>query len=120
MPTHSPLVSIIRPTFNHEKYIGPCIESLLKQSYQNWELIAIDDGSTDRTAEIIRGFVDPRIRYVHQENKGVEALAHTYNHALTICNGELIAILEGDDLWPPGKLSALTPAFSDGDFVLGY
>ena len=90
-----PLISIITPTYNHEKFIGPCIESVLKQAYQNWEQIVIDDGSTDRTAEVVRGFADPRIRYVHQENKGLEALAHTYNLALSICNGEFIAILVG-------------------------
>lgn len=118
--TFLPLVSIITPTFNHEKYIGPCIESILRQTYQNWELVIIDDGSTDRTAEIIRGFADPRIRYVHQENQGIEALAHTYNRALSLCRGEFIAILEGDDLWPPEKLSTLVPAFADPDIVLAY
>jgi glycosyltransferase involved in cell wall biosynthesis len=116
----SPLVSIITPTFNHERYIGPCIESVLKQTYQNWEQVVIDDGSTDGTAEIARGFADPRIRYEHQENAGIEALAHTYNRALGMSNGELIAILEGDDLWPPEKLSTLVPAFPDQSVVLAY
>jgi glycosyltransferase involved in cell wall biosynthesis len=116
----SPLVSIITPTFNHERYIGPCIESVLKQTYQNWEQIVIDDGSTDRTAEIAHGFADPRIRYVHQENAGIEALAHTYNRALGLCTGELIAVLEGDDMWPAQKLAMLVPAFVDQDVVLAY
>lgn len=115
-----PLVSIITPTFNHEKFIGPCIESVLKQSYQNWEQIVIDDGSTDRTAQIIRTFADQRVRYVHQENKGIEALPHTYNRALSLCKGKLVAILEGDDAWPKGKLSTLVRAFDDEDVVLAY
>jgi glycosyltransferase involved in cell wall biosynthesis len=115
-----PLVSIITPTFNHEKLIGPCIEGVLKQTYQNWEQIIIDDGSTDRTAQIIHTFADHRVRYVHQENRGIEALPHTYNRALSMCNGELVAILEGDDAWPPGKLSTLVRAFGDEDVVLAY
>jgi len=116
----SPLVSIITPTFNQERYIGPCIESVLKQTYQNWEQIVIDDGSSDGTADVIRGFADPRIRYIHQENKGIEVLAHTYNRALSMSTGELVAVLEGDDLWPPDKLSTLTAAFADNGVVLAY
>jgi len=92
----------------------------LKQTYENWEQIVIDDGSTDRTADIIRSFLDSRIRYVHQENRGIEALAHTYNRALSVSKGELIAILEGDDLWPPDKLATLVPAFADSSVVLAY
>ncbi len=116
----SPLVSIITVTYNHEKFIGPCIESVLQQTYPNWEQIIVDDGSTDRTAEIIRGFSDSRIRYFHQENRGIEALAESYNRALTRSAGHLIAILEGDDLWPPDKLSTMVPAFDDVKIVLGY
>ena len=120
LESQTPLVSIITPAFNHEKYIGPCIESVLKQTYQNWEQIIIDDGSTDRTAGVVRGFADGRVRYVHQENKGIEALAHTYNHALSMCKGELVAILEGDDMWPTNKLATLTSAFADEGVVLAY
>jgi glycosyltransferase involved in cell wall biosynthesis len=115
-----PVVSIITPTYNHEKFIDACIESVVRQTYQNWEQIIIDDGSTDRTPDIIRGFVDPRIHYVRQDNLGIEALPHTYNRALSMCRGQLVAILEGDDTWPPGKLSALIEAFNDQDVVLAY
>jgi glycosyltransferase involved in cell wall biosynthesis len=116
----SPQVSIITPTYNHEKYIGSCIESVLQQTYPNWEHIVIDDGSTDRTPEIVRGYSDKRIRYFHQPNKGIEALAHTYNQALSMAKGEFVAILEGDDLWPPDKLSSLIPNFTNGNIVLAY
>lgn len=115
-----PLVSIITPTFNHQEFIGPCIESVLAQTYTNWEQIIIDDGSTDRTAEIVNEYRDSRVRYIRQSNKGIEALAATYNNALSACRGELIAILEGDDLWPPEKLAALTPSFEEPDRVLAY
>lgn len=116
----SPLVSIITPTYSQEKFIGPCIESVLKQTYQNWEQIVIDDGSTDRTAEVVRGYSDLRIQYVYQANKGIEALAHTYNHALRMAKGEFVAVLEGDDLWPADKLSSLIPSFANGNIVLAY
>src|SRR6266853_2821850 len=116
----SKLVSIITPVFNHEKFIGLCIESVLRQSYQDWELLIIDDGSTDGTAEVIGRYSDPRIRYFHQENQGIEALAHTYNRALSLARGELIAILEGDDTWPSHKLAAQVPVFEDPDTVLAF
>jgi glycosyltransferase involved in cell wall biosynthesis len=120
MSYKSSLVSIVTPTYNHEKFIGTCIESVIGQSHESWEQIIIDDGSTDRTAEVIRAYADPRIRYVHQENQGIEALPHTYNRALGMCKGNLVAILEGDDAWPPGKLSALVAAFEDESVVLAY
>jgi hypothetical protein len=114
------LVSIVTPAYNHEKFIGACIESVLRQEYTHWEQIIIDDGSTDRTGDMVRRFSDPRIRYVHQANQGIEALAHTYNRALGMAQGSLIAILEGDDVWPAGKLSAQVPCFSDAAVVLAF
>ena len=113
-------VSIITPTYNHEKFICTCIESVIQQTYRNWEQIIIDDGSTDGTEEMIRNFADPRIHYVRQENKGIEALPHTYNRALGMCEGKLVAILEGDDAWPPEKLATLVRAFDHEDVVLAY
>ncbi len=117
---YSPLVSIITPTYNHEKFIGPCIESVLKQTYQNWEQIIIDDGSTDRTRDVVESYSDERIRYYRQKNRGIEALAHAYNTALQHARGVLVAILEGDDLWPPYKLSTQVPPFANADIVLNY
>ena len=113
-------VSVITPTYNHEGFIGPCVESLLRQTYADWEQIIIDDGSTDGTGEVVRRFSDPRIRYFHQENQGIDALAQTYNRALSLARGELIAVLEGDDLWPADKLAALVPKFRDPSLVLAY
>jgi glycosyltransferase involved in cell wall biosynthesis len=116
----SPLVSIITATFNHEPFIASCIESVLRQTYSNWEQIIIDDGSTDKTADIVRGYSDRRIRFIHQPNQGIEALALTYNRALSLAKGEIIAILEGDDAWPPDKLSVQISAFADERIVLAY
>lgn len=114
----SGLVSIITPTYNHERYIAECIDSVLAQTYANWEMIIIDDGSTDRTAEIVSWYDDPRIRYVHQDNAGIDHLAQTYNRALAAARGEMIAILEGDDYWPADKLAIQAPDFDDTKVVL--
>lgn len=116
----SPLVSIITPTYNHELFIGHCIDSVLAQSYSNWEQIIIDDGSTDRTAKVVSQYKDSRILYYDQTNAGIENLAHTYNRALSIARGDLVAILEGDDFWPSTKLSQMVPAFEDEALVLAY
>jgi len=120
MTDNTTLVSVITPAHNSEKFVKACIDSVVEQTYENWEQIIIDDGSTDRTAEIIQSYSDPRIKYFYQENRGVEALAHTYNRALREAKGELIAILEDDDLWPSGKLAALVPAFQDVGTILAY
>ena len=116
----SPLVSIITPTYNHEHFIGQCIDSVLAQSYSNWEQIIIDDGSSDHTAEIVDRYKDSRIRYFYQDNAGIENLAHTYNRALAYSRGQLVAILEGDDFWPSTKLSQMVHAFDDDAVVLAY
>lgn len=121
MPAEAnPLVSIITPTYNHERFIGPCIESVLAQTYSNWEQIIIDDGSTDGTRSVVERYKDKRIRYIRQENQGIEALAHTYNRALSASHGSLIAILEGDDTWPQYKLATMTDAFIDPFVALAY
>jgi len=102
----SPLISIITPTFNHSAYINMCIESVINQTYSNWEQIIIDDGSTDDTFEKARNFslIDERIKVINQTNKGIFRLSETYNLALGLCKGEFIAILEGDDYWYHDKL----------------
>lgn len=115
-----PLVSIITPTYNHEKFIGQCIESVLAQTYPNWEQIIIDDGSTDRTAEVISTYRDIRIKYIRQDNIGIWRLNETYNKALQHSQGDLIAILEGDDFWPPWKLERQVPAFDKQEVVLSW
>jgi glycosyltransferase involved in cell wall biosynthesis len=115
-----PLVSVITPVYDHQKYIGACLESLLQQSYPLWEQIIIDDGSSDDTGKIISGYRDPRIHYERQTNQGPFELARTYNRALSLAKGELIAILEGDDFWPLDKLTTLVAAFLDASVVLAY
>ncbi|MDO9154695.1 MAG: glycosyltransferase family A protein [Paludibacter sp.] len=102
----SALVSIITPTYNHEKYIMDCIRSAQEQSYTNWEMIIVDDGSTDRTYSIAQDLAkeDSRIQVFTQKNIGIFRLVETYNFALFKSKGKYIAVLEGDDIWLKDKL----------------
>ncbi|MFX0132367.1 MAG: glycosyltransferase family 2 protein [Candidatus Hodarchaeota archaeon] len=117
------LVSIITLAYNHDKFIKKCIESVLAQTYTSWEQIIIDDGSTDRTAEIIEQYAnrDKRIKFIrHEENLGIFKLGEIYNEALNVSKGEFIAILEGDDLWPKYKLDKQLKLFSNKKIVLTW
>jgi glycosyltransferase involved in cell wall biosynthesis len=106
MDQQLPLVSIISPAYNHEKFISDCIESVLKQTYTNWEMIIVDDGSTDSTYSIALDYSrkDSRIRPFTQANIGIFRLGESYNFALKQSSGKYIAILECDDIWLSEKL----------------
>ncbi|MGB4386964.1 MAG: glycosyltransferase family 2 protein, partial [Caldicoprobacterales bacterium] len=98
------LVSIITPAYNCEKYIGETIESVLKQSYENWELIIVDDCSTDNTKSVVEEYIkrDKRIKYYSLDVNSGAAVART--KAMELASGEYIAFLDSDDLWMPNKL----------------
>ena len=99
-----PLVSVIMPAYNAEKYISEAIQSVISQTYTNWELFVLDDCSTDGTAEIAEGFAnaDSRIRLLRNpQNLGV---ARTRNRGFDLANGEWIALLDSDDVWHSDKL----------------
>lgn len=98
------LVSIITPTYNCGKFISETIESVLSQTYKNWELIISDDCSTDNTEEIIKPYLerDSRIKYICNEHNSGAAI--TRNAAIRKANGKWIAFLDSDDLWLPEKL----------------
>jgi Glycosyltransferases, probably involved in cell wall biogenesis len=115
-----PKVSIITPTYNHDRFIAQCIESVLGQTYSSWEQIVIDDGSTDSTAEVVARYDDERITFIRQENQGIWHLGKTYNDALKRSKGQFIAILEGDDFWPPYKLERQIKAFEKNSVVLSW
>ena len=117
------LVSIITPTYNHEKYISDCIQSVINQTYKNWEMIIIDDCSTDRTSSLIRKYAmtEKRIKIIsHKTNWGITKLNKSYNQALRKSKGKFIAILEGDDFWPVIKLQEQIKSFKDKKVVLSY
>lgn len=95
-----PLVSVILPAYNGELYVGQAIDSVLQQTYQNFEIIVIDDGSTDNTSRVIQNF-GKKVRYVYQQNGGIGAVR---NRGIAMANGDFFAFLDHDDLWLPKKL----------------
>lgn len=97
-----PKASIIIPAYNAEEYIAETIQSILEQSFKDFELIIVDDGSTDGTAATIQTFDDPRIRYLHQANSGRPAAPR--NRAIRVAYGDIIFIFDSDDVMLPGKL----------------
>lgn len=97
-----PLVSIITPVYNSEKYIGETIKSVLLQTYTKWEMLIVDDGSTDNTEKVIQGFNDSRITYYKLEENSGAAIAR--NYALEKAKGRFIAFLDADDMWKNNKL----------------
>lgn len=118
-----PVVSIITPTFNFEKYIDQCIKTVINQSFKKWEMIIIDDQSTDDTINIIKSYAarDPRIILIqHKKNWGIKRLKNTYNQALKISKGKYIAILEGDDFWPRYKLERQVNSLERNNAILSF
>ncbi len=98
----SELISIIMPSYNTGAQIGDTIRSIQAQTYRNWELIIVDDCSTDDTDRVVASFVDPRIRYFKNEQNSGAALSR--NRGLREANGRYIAFQDSDDLWEPEKL----------------
>src|SRR5438046_10623424 len=106
-----PKVSIIMPTYNRAKYIGETIESVRNQSYQNWELIIVDDGSDDNTREIISAMKDKRIRFY--EAGRITINGKIKNIGIEKTNGEFIAFIDSDDLWAATKLEKQVSALQE-------
>lgn len=98
----APLVSVVIPSFNRARLIPDAIDSVLDQTYENWELIVVDDGSTDETEEVVRSYADPRIRYT--VNTGPSGPGGARNVGVRCTQGPLIAFLDSDDIWLPEKL----------------
>ena len=111
------LVSIIMPTYNCAKFIGETLESIKKQSYENWELIIVDDCSMDNTEEIVQKYscVDKRIRYVCLDTNSGAAVART--KAMELANGQFMAFCDSDDLWMPEKLEKQMSFMIDNNFA---
>lgn len=115
-----PLISILTPVYNQGLFMEQTIRSVLAQTYENWEWIIIDDGSTDNTEDIIRSRKHEQIRYHYQNHGGIDGICATHNKALGMANGEFIALIDGDDLWPEYKLERQLESFSDDAVVLSY
>lgn len=104
------LISVVIPAYNSEKTIQYTIESVLQQTFKDFELIVIDDGSQDSTYQVVSSFSDSRIRVFSYPNAGVSA---SRNRGISKANGEFIAFLDSDDLWTPDKLEAQLRALED-------
>ncbi len=114
----SGLVSIIMPSWNTENYIAKSIQSVIDQTYKNWELIIVDDCSSDHTDEIVASFQDERIIYLkNEQNRGA---ALTRNKALREAQGEWIAFLDSDDLWEPQKLEYQIRFMKKNNLIFSY
>jgi glycosyltransferase involved in cell wall biosynthesis len=97
-----PIVTVVIPIFNVEKYIERCITSVLEQTFKNFEVICVDDGCSDNTLNILEQFTDPRIRLIRQHNRG---LAGARNTGIQAAKGIYIALLDSDDCWASQKLT---------------
>lgn len=121
-----PLVSVLMPAYNHERYVADAVESVLSQTYPEWELIVIDDASQDGTWEVLQSFKDVRLRLKrHEVNQGAHA---TLNEALEMARGEYIAIINSDDVFATNRIDRMLAearasgerevfAFTDVDFI---
>lgn len=103
-----PIVSIIIPAYNQGEYLKQAIESSLAQTFCDFEVIVVDDGSTDSTPEVVKGFTDSRIHYLRQENKGLSGARNT---GIRNSRGQYLTFLDSDDLFLPDKLALLIAAF---------
>lgn len=112
------LVSIIMPSYNTASYIKETIQSVLNQTYQNWELIIVDDCSADNTDEVLGTIKDPRIRYFKNDKNSGAAVSR--NKALREARGQWIAFLDSDDLWMPEKLEKQIHFMEKNDYSFSY
>jgi glycosyltransferase involved in cell wall biosynthesis len=106
-----PLVSVIINCYNGEKYLAQAVDSVLAQTYRNWEIIFWDNQSTDRSAQIARSYSDPRLKYFYAPSH--TGLYEARNHAIAKAQGEFLAFLDVDDWWLPDKLTRQIPLFAD-------
>lgn len=119
MTKEKPTVSAIIPAYNRADLVAPAIQSAIDQTYQDIEIIVVDDGSTDNTEEVVNEFIkrDSRVRYIkHEKNKGGSAARNT---GIKNARGEYLAFLDSDCQWLPEKIEKQLQVFSEGDARLG-
>ena len=100
----TPVISVVMPAYNHEIYVGEAIESVLNQSFKDFELIVIDDGSTDNTAKVINSYHDDRLIYHYQSNQDA---FNALNNAMAMTKGHFISIINSDDVYLENRLETL-------------
>ncbi len=114
------LVSIVTPSHNAEKFISDAIESVLDQTYKDWEMIIVDDSSSDNSTQVIEKYMqkDKRIRLIKSTKRQGPAL--TRNKAIEVALGKYIAFLDADDMWMPSKLEKQLKFMNDNDLAFTY
>ena len=108
------MISVIIPTYNREKKLIRAIESILNQTYQDFEILVVDDGSTDRTRDLVEEIDDRRIKYLYQENQGA---CVARNYGIACSKGNYIAFQDSDDLWLPEKLEKQLRIFQSNENI---
>ena len=114
---HPPLFSVVIPVYNRARKIGTAIESVRAQDVQSFEILVIDDGSSDEICQVMAGFDDPRIRFVRQANAGASAAR---NLGLDLARGSLVAFLDSDDVFLPGHLAAMAAILAARERTVAY
>lgn len=113
------LVSIVMPSYNTAKFIQETLQSVLDQTYENWELLLVDDCSSDNTDEVVKSYLsDSRIRYIKNEQNSGAAVSR--NRALREAKGKWIAFLDSDDLWTPDKLEKQIAFMKKNGYYFSY
>ena len=110
-----PLASVIIPNYNHAQYIGDAIRSVLAQTYHNYEIIVVDDGSTDNSREEVAQF-GGKVKYIYQSNAGLSAARNT---GIQASKGSLIGVLDADDMYGPEYLKVLVTALQEDPVAAG-
>jgi glycosyltransferase involved in cell wall biosynthesis len=116
-PTTEPAVSVVLPTYNRAPLLGRSIRSVLEQSYTDFELVVVDDGSTDETEGVVKAFDDPRVRYVALGRNAGAAAAR--NAGIRLARGRFLAFQDSDDEWAASKLAKQMSVFGRGPGSLG-
>lgn len=114
------LVSIITPAYNCERFIAETIQSVINQTYRNWEIIIVDDCSADKTQEIVLSYQKKDTRILFLKNDNNEGSAFSRNRALSIAKGKWIAFLDSDDLWLPEKLERQIEFMNENNYHFSY
>ena len=108
---HQPLISIVIPTYNHAVFLNRALISIIKQEYENWEVIVVDNHSDDHTEEVVYSFENPKIKLFKIRNNGVIGLSR--NYGIKNALGKWIAFMDSDDVWYPSRLSACSEFYSE-------
>lgn len=115
-PTTPPLVTVIIPTFNHAKFLKKALESVVAQTFRDWEAVVVNNFSTDETVEIVESMNDSRIGLINFHNHGV--IGASRNQGLRVARGQFVAFLDSDDVWYPQKLQKCVEQIPGGaEFV---